>query len=214
MTDRTFQLSPRLPWIALAVVLGFQCVLGATQSMSSQIADSNTANLVQIARICLEAPDCTSKGGEGRLGIFNGASWIRLLSYSLRTRGNLRVAQSVVLDLLILSAAITFFVILRYYGLRAAALALGLYLPLILAGADFRSLDNPNLYPFPLAVCYAAMLLFTELRRAVLALLASAALALAASAYVLLLIFVPFHFALVALWARRPVWTSAGAVLA
>jgi len=60
---------------AFATILGVLCVIGARAAISYQVLDSNAAGLVQLARRCVEAHDCTSKGGEGRLGLFSGASW-------------------------------------------------------------------------------------------------------------------------------------------
>src|SRR5438552_3097468 len=88
---------------------------------------------------------------------FSGASWIRLTAYSLRAGGDLARMQSLILALLVLSAIVTFAAIAHHLGVRAATLVLGLYLPPVLASAEFRSLDNPNLFPFQVAIYYAGI---------------------------------------------------------
>src|SRR5262245_61735787 len=96
-----------------AVVLGVQFIVAAAASTFSQLADGNTADLIEIAR-CDEANLCTSQGGAGRLGLFSGASWERLLRYSLRSGGSLTRVQSIQLGMLLLAVAITFVTLLRY----------------------------------------------------------------------------------------------------
>src|SRR5437016_687873 len=200
--------------LAFAIVLGALCVIGARAAISYQVLDGNAAGLVELARRCVEAHDCTSKGGEGRLGLFSGASWIRLTAYSLRAGGDLARMQSLILALLVLSAIVTFAAIAHHLGVRAATLVLGLYLPPVLASAEFRSFDNPNLFPFPVAIYYAGILLFAEFRRPIFSLVAAIALAGAISAYLIFLVLVPFHVVAVALLARRPVTAVTASCLA
>jgi hypothetical protein len=198
--------------VVLAVVLGVQFILGATASRSYQIAEANTADLVEIARGCVETDHCLG-GGAGRLGVFNGAAWVQLLAHAVRRGADLTYVQSIIFGLLLLSAVVTFWTTAHYLGWRAAALGLGLYLPIVLAAGEFASLDNTNLFPLPTAVYYAALLLFVELRNTIFVIVASLALAAVASAYILFLVLVPFHFGLVALWARRPAFAVAASAL-
>ena len=60
--------------LAFAIVLGTLCVIGARAAISYQVLDGNAAGLVEFARRCVEAHDCTSNGGEGRLGLFRCAT--------------------------------------------------------------------------------------------------------------------------------------------
>src|SRR5262249_30073805 len=92
-------------------------------------------------------------------------------------------------------------------------LVLGLYLPLALTVSDVRSLDNPNLLPLPLALYFASIVLYTESRHAALSIVAAVALAAGVSADLIGLILVPFHLALVAVRARRPVGAVAASSL-
>jgi len=72
-------------WLVLLTIgLAIQFIVAAAAMVSHQLADSNTADLIEIARACNETNQCT-KGGAGRLGLFSGASWERLLAFSLRS---------------------------------------------------------------------------------------------------------------------------------
>jgi hypothetical protein len=196
-----------LPLVTLAILLGVQCVIGAISASSHQSALSEYLNQ---ARRCVELNDCPSRGGRtGGLPLFHGASWIRLLSYSLRAGYDLTRIQYIVLGSWILSIPTTFFFLKRYLGLRAAALALGLYFPLILVATDITIFSYPNLLPLPFALYYASIALFIEFRRTVFGAVASVALAAAVSAELGSIVMVPFHVLLVALTARRPVFAVA-----
>src|SRR5262249_31794799 len=155
---------------------------------------------------------CASKGGAGRLGLFSGTSWERLLKYSLRSGDSLARVQSIHLGMLLLAAAITLVALWRYAGPQAAALALGVFLPLVLTSGDFRSLDSPNAVALPAVVYFASTMLLAEFGSAVFAFIASIALAAVATIYITFGILVPFHVGVVALWARKPVPAVAAGV--
>ncbi len=192
-----------LPWIALAILLGVQSVIGAMAARSYQLAASE---YLPTARRCVEHGDCPSKGGPvAGVELFHGASWIRLLSYSLRAGNDQSRAQFIVLGLLILSVALTFVLVHRYLGLRAATIALGISVPVVLGGTEFQTLTYVNLCAFPLALYYASMAGFVEFRKLVFASVASIALAAAASADLVCILMLPFHVLLIALTAPRPI---------
>jgi hypothetical protein len=192
----------RLLFIAVAIILGAQCVAGAISAVAHQSAFSE---YLSQARRCVELNDCPSRGGRtGALPLFHGASWIRLLAYSLRTGADLTRVQHIVLGLWMLSLPVTFFFVHRYLGLRAATLALGLYFPVVLVGTDITSLTYTNLLPLPLSLYYASLALFIESRRTLFGAVASVALAAAVSAELGSIVLVPFQVFLVALTARKP----------
>jgi hypothetical protein len=190
-------LTGRLPLVALAILLGAQCIIGAASAISHQAPFSE---YLEQARRCVELNDCPSRGGAAGLPfLFHGASWIRLLSYSLRSGADLTHVQSIVLGLWILSIPIVFLLFYRYLGLGAAALAVGLYFPVILVGTDIQFLTYTNLLPLPFAIYYASIAAFVESRNSVFAAIASVALAAAISAELGSIVMLPFHFVLVAL---------------
>jgi len=191
-------------WVAVAILFGVVSVIAAAAASSNQLPFSE---YLEQARRCVELDDCPSRGGRtGGLPLFHGASWIRLLSYSLRTGHDLTQVQSIVLALWVLSIPTTFFFLRRYLGLRAATLALGLYFPVILVGTNIPFLTYTNLLPLPLAVYYASVALFVEFRRTVFAAIAAVALAAAVSAELGSIVMLPFHLLLVLLTAERRVF--------
>lgn len=201
----------RLPLVALAIVLGALCLIATVSAIAHQSAFSE---YLTQARRCVELNDCPSRGGRtGGLPIFHGAVWIRLLAYSLRAGGDQTPVQSIILGLMMLSVLLTFFLLHRYLGFRAAALALGLYFPVVLVPTDITFFTYTNLLPLPFAVYYAGVCLFVERQRAVFAAVASLALAAAVSAEMGNIVMVPFHLLLVSLTARRRLFTTAVACL-
>jgi len=122
--------------LVVAILLAIQFIFAAATAVSHQLADSNSADLIEIARECSEAKECATKGGAGRLGLFSGASWERLVAFSLR-RGGLGQLQFIQLGMLIVSMAITFVILRRYLGTRTAVVSLGVYLPLVFCGFSF-----------------------------------------------------------------------------
>ena len=202
-------------WLVLLTIgLAIQFIVAAAAMVSHQLADSNTADLIEIARACNETNQCATKGGAGRLGLFSGASWERLLAFSLRSGGGLALMQHIQLGMLIAAMATTFLVLLRYLDMRAAVLSIGLYLPLAFSVTEFRTLECPNATPLPAALYWAAIILFVEFRLLIFAVLASFALAASATVYILFLVALPFHLVVVALWARRPLLGTAACCLA
>jgi hypothetical protein len=188
----------------LAIVLGLLCILDTVSTVYDQTAFSE---YLSQARRCVELNDCPSVGGRtGGLPLFHGASWIRLLSYSLRNGQDLTQVQDIVLGLLIASIPVTFFFLQRYLGVRSAALALGLYFPVIIAQTDITMLTYTNLLPLPFALYYVGIALFIESGRTRFAALASIPLAAAVSAELGGIVMVPFHLALVGLAAPRPLF--------
>jgi hypothetical protein len=201
-----------LPLVALGILLGTQCIIAAVSAISHQSAFSEYLNQ---ARRCVELGDCPSRGGRaGGLPLFHGASWIRLLAYSLRTGHDLTQVQSIVLGTWILSVPITFWLVRRYLGLRAAVLALGLYFPVILASSDVKTLTYENLVPLTLAVYYGSLCLFIEFRRPAWAAVGSVALAAAVSAELGSIVMVPFHVVVVGVTAPRRMRAVAATILA
>lgn len=191
-----------LSWTVLAIVLGTLCVLATARAVREQTAFSE---YLSQARRCVELDDCPSRGGRaGGLPLFHGHSWIRLLAHSLRAGHDLTWVQDVVLALLIVSVPVTFFWLARNLGLRAAALGLGLYFPVIVAGTDITILTYTNLLPLPFALYYTGLALFLERGRTVFGAVASMALAAAVSAELGSIVMVPFHLGLVGLAAARP----------
>ena len=76
-------------WLLLvAMVLATQFIFAAATAVSHQLADGNSADLIEIARECSEAQECATKGGAGRLGLFSGASWERLRDLAYDRRGS------------------------------------------------------------------------------------------------------------------------------
>ncbi len=202
----------RLPLVSLAILLIAQFVVGAISAVAHQAPFSE---YLLAARQCVETNYCPSHGGPAALEpLHHGASWIRLLSYSLRHGYDQTQVQSIVLGLLIVSVVPACFLLGRYLGLRAATLGLGLYLPIILAGSDFASLNYPNLLPLPLALYYASVALFVEFRRTVFAAVASMVLAAAVSVELGCIVMLPFHVALVALMAPTPLLAVAASCIA
>ena len=199
--------------LVVAILLAIQFIFAAATAVSHQLADSNSADLIEIARECSEAKECATKGGAGRLGLFSGASWERLVAFSLR-RGGLGQLQFIQLGMLIVSMAITFVILRRYLGTRTAVVSLGVYLPLVFCVSEFRTLDAPNAIPLPAILYWGGILLFLEFRAAIFAVLASFALAACATIYILFLVVVPFHLGIVALWARRPLLGVAASCVA
>ena len=145
--------------LAVAILLAIQFIFAAATAVSYQLADSNSADLIEIARECSEAKECATKGGAGRLGLFSGASWERLVAFSLR-RGGLGQLQFIQLGMLIVSMAITFVILRRYLGTRTAVVSLGVYLPLVFCVTEFRTLDAPNAIPLPAILYWGGILLF------------------------------------------------------
>jgi hypothetical protein len=199
----TAALAERRTLVAIAALLGVLTLVAFFGAISQQSAFSEYLGL---ARQCVELNDCPSRGGRtGGLPLYHGASWIRLLSYSLRAGHDQTRIQSIILAVWMLSVPITFLFLLRYLGLRAAVLALGLYFPLIVVGTDVTLFTYTNLLPLPFAIYYACMALFAERRRTGFAVVASVALAAAVSAELGGIVMVPFHLLLVAWAARRRV---------
>ena len=193
----------RLCGVVLASLLGAQTIIGAATAISQQ---SPFSEYLTQARRCVEIDDCPSLGGRtGALPLFHGASWIRLLAYSLRAGGDQTPIQSVILGSWIVSIPLTFFLLARYAGLQAAALALGLYFPVILVGTDITNFTYTNLLPLPWAVYFGGLALLVEFRAALFGVIASIALAAAVSAELGSIVMVPFHLSLVALTCPRPV---------
>lgn len=187
---------------ALAVFLGVLCALAAHSAIVEQGAFSE---YLTQARRCAELGDCPSRGGRtGALPIFHGALWIRLLVHSLQPGHDQTWVQSIILATWLLSIPTTFLLVHRYAGLRAAALAVGLYFPVILVGTDIAMFTYTNLLPLPFAVYYLALAACAESRRAGFGVIGSVALALAVSAELASIVMLPFHVFFVALLARRP----------
>ncbi len=187
--------------IALAVLLAVQCVLGAAAALSEQ---SPFSEYLSQARRCVELNDCPSRGGRtGALPLFHGASWIRLLAYSLRSGHDLTWVQSVIFVTWMASIPLMLYLVVRYAGLRAAVLAMGLYFPVVLVGTDITDLTYTNLLPLPWALYYLGIALFIERDSLASAAVASVALAAAVSAELGCIVMVPFHFLLLVLTAPQ-----------
>ncbi len=186
------------------------CGIGALIALCAIAAITNQApfsEYLEQARRCVELNDCPSRGGLTELGpipLYHGTSWIRLLTYSLRSGADLTRVQSVVLGLWLLSIPVVCMLFQRYLGWRTATLGLALYFPVVLVGTDIHFLTYTNLTPLPFALYYLAIALFVEFRSTAWAALASIALAAAVSAELGSIVMVPFHFALVALVAPAP----------
>ncbi|TMB48181.1 MAG: hypothetical protein E6J56_25585 [Deltaproteobacteria bacterium] len=156
------------------------------------------------ARRCVELDDCPSRGGlSGFQSLFHGAAWIRLLVYSLRAGTDQTPIQSFVLGTMLFSIPITFGLFLRYLGMWAATLALGLYFQTFLVPSDITVFTYANLLPLPMALYYTALCLFVEFRRTVFAAIGSICLAVAVSLELASIIMLPFHVLVVALLAPR-----------
>jgi hypothetical protein len=98
---------------------------------------------------------------------------------------------------------VAFFFLHRYLGLRAAMLALGLFLPVTMVASEFDLLNYHDLLPLPLAVYYASVALLAESGAAVFGAIGAVALVAALSGDLGCIVLVPFHFLLVALISRR-----------
>src|SRR5579862_5548932 len=187
-----------------AIVLG---VLVVTCTVAAIRHQAPFSEYLEQARRCVELNDCPSRGGLTELGsvpLYHGASWIRLLVYSLRSKADLTRVQSVILGLWVLSIPVAFVLLHRYLGLSAATLGLGVYFPVVLVGTDIGSLTYTNLTPLPFAIYYLATALFAKFRSTIFAAIASIALAGAISAELGSIVMVLFHIALVVLLASRP----------
>lgn len=192
----------RLGWMLLAVLLGTQTVVAGATAISNQ---SPFSEYLTQARRCVELDDCPSLGGRtGALPLFHGASWIRLLAYSLRAGGDQTPIQWFILGTWIVSVPLTFGLLLRYAGLPAAAVVIGLYFPVILVGTDITDFTYTNLLPLPWAVYFCGLALLVEFRSMLAGAIASVALAAAVSAELGSVVMVPFHLLLVALTCPRP----------
>src|SRR5467141_4134253 len=188
--------------ILLASILGAQCIVATVLAVSHQVPSSE---YLTQARRCVELNDCPSRGGlSGLRSLFHGAAWIRLLAYSLRAGTDQTPIQSFILGTMLFSIPITFVLFLRYLGIRAATLALGLYFPVFLVPSDITVFTYTNLLPLPVALYYAALCLFVEFRRTAFAAIGSVLLAVAVSLELASIIMLPFHVLVVALLARPP----------
>ena len=187
--------------ILLASILGSQCIVATVSAVSHQIPSSE---YLTQARRCVELGDCPSRGGlSGFQSLFHGAAWIRLLVYSLRAGTDQTPIQSFVLGTMLFSIPITFGLFLRYLGMWAATLALGLYFQTFLVPSDITVFTYANLLPLPMALYYTALCLFVEFRRTVFAAIGSICLAVAVSLELASIIMLPFHVLVVALLAPR-----------
>lgn len=168
-----------------------------------------------MARECLERGTCISSGmPTSGLGLAHGASWIRVIAYSLAFGNGLRTVQLTGL-IFLLGATIAWSIVAwRALSWRAAMFAALLALPTTMATLRYDDLTNGVLAPLPMALYYACTAWFVQSRRLVAALGASLCLAVTISAALGLIILVPFHVALVALGARRPLAAATGAALA
>jgi hypothetical protein len=200
----SFAARPR--WAVAAIAFGVLCAFATISAVREQTAFSE---YLSQARRCVELDDCPTVGGRtGGLPLFHGHSWIRLLSHSLRAGEDLTRVQHIVLALLLLSMPVAFYWLYRYLGLRAAALGLGLYFPVIVSTTDITMLTYTNLLPLPFAVYYLGVALFVETARTRFGALASVGLAGGVSAEFGSIVMVPFHIALAAVVSPRPAFAA------
>ena len=173
---------------------------------SYQYADDDTGEAVRLARECLDLGQCTARGTHASaLGLSHGASWIRLIAHCLTSGGGLLEVQTTVLVLLLVSGVLSFLVARRYGSARTAPLVFLFYLQPVVATSRFVELSNTTLLPLALALYYASVALCVESGSALAAIVAAVCLAAAMSAHISCVLMVPFHLALVLLFARRPI---------
>src|SRR5262249_490605 len=148
--------------LALAF-LAAQCVSVAVHVVSYEIVDVDTADSVQMARTCVERGPCATMGTHASaFQLHHGFSWIRLLPYWLPSHGGLQSVQTIVLGLLMVSAAIACLLAWRYVSPTAALLMALWYAQPTLATARFMVLTNAVLLPLPVLAYYASAALCVE----------------------------------------------------
>src|SRR5262249_51353189 len=101
----------------------------------------------------------------------------------------------------------------RHIGVRSAALAVGLYFPIVVVGCDITDLTYTNLLPLEFAIYYASLSIAVERGSALFGAVGGATLAAAVSAELASITMAPFHVLLMARTARRPLLAGALAFL-
>lgn len=206
---------PRTLTVSLVVaLLAVQGVCASHWIISYQIADDDAGQAVILARQCIELGQCEAKGPRTTLvPLSHGASWTRLIAYTLTHGGDLRAVQMAVIGLLLGSGVVAFELLRRHLSLPAASLSLLFYVQPIMAAADFPTFVNSNLLPLPLALYYATVVLGVTSRDSAVLAAASLWLAGAISANLSCAIVIPFHVAVVLMFARAPVMAAASSLV-
>lgn len=200
----------------VAVTLwSLQALSAAYWIVSYQYADDDAGLAVRLARACLERGACPAAGTPtSGLGLSHGASWIRLIRYCLQTGGGLATVQLIIVALLIAATIVSSLTTWQAISWRAGMFASLLVLPASMATLRFDDLTNGTLLPLPLALYYACTAWTVRSGGLLAALGASVWLAASVSASLSCVLLLPFHLALVALAARKPLSAMTGAALA